>query len=357
MNRIVNLLLVILLTALLAACNLQDEHALADIPDTTSGIESFMPNAEIVYEEGFSDEPMYDSVDEALNAHENLQLQGGKSPKVKVRTHTFSNGETYTYTTAKGIVFEDDVLRMTTKKLRQAFKEYEKLLKAKEGNALTAQGFAGTRAGQWNCIIYRYFGDYLNCYDDPTRKWPDSTIWIDTNSLNNFSPTDRQKIIDDFADIAARSDLKVKYRTSGIRVILSNIKDGGCNATLGYSPTSNGRMNLGDGCFERQPKHELLHVAGHHHEHQRPGRERYIDVFEENLTELGTRAFAVRENTGQLIGQYDYGSIMHYRLSVNNDSLFVKNTSIGAFRPIGYTGRVGGTDLSRLDIATINARY
>ena len=303
---------------------------------------------------------MYDTLEEALNANEGLQTQGSEGPKkVKVRTHTFSNGETYTYTTAKGIVFEDDVLLMTTKKLRRAFKDYEQWMEGKEKKAdtLTTQAFAGIRASAADCDYYRNFGSYLNCYDDPNRRWPNSTIWIDTDSLDNFNSNQQQQIIDDFADVAARSDLKVRYRTPGIRVKLTNIDGAGCYAIIGYY--SNSAMNLTDKCFGRQPKHELLHVAGYYHEQRRPDRNDYIKVFEDNLTSEGVRAFAITRNVGQFFNNYDYGSIMQYTLeSVNTNPKYVEDTSIGAFKVIGgYSGIVGGQDLSPNDILMINARY
>ena len=137
----------------LVACDSQNGAAAPPTPYTVSGVESFMPNAEIVYgEEDFSNEPMFDTIEQALNAYEGLQTQQEESPQVTVYTHTFSNGETYTYAAAKGVVFEGDVLLFTVKELRQRFESYEQLLRDRAAGVLSAQGAAGSKPVGSGCI-------------------------------------------------------------------------------------------------------------------------------------------------------------------------------------------------------------
>ncbi|KAL1467231.1 hypothetical protein MTO96_026227, partial [Rhipicephalus appendiculatus] len=43
-------------------------------------------------------------------------------------------------------------------------------------------------------------------------------------------------------------------------------------------------LSLGDGClYNGTVAHELLHVVGFYHEHTRPDRDDYVDVFERNI--------------------------------------------------------------------------
>lgn len=58
--------------------------------------------------------------------------------------------------------------------------------------------------------------------------------------------------------------------------------------------------------------HEIGHTLGLHHEHQRPDRDQYIHVNEENIEEGAEPQFWVQFAL-PTVGPYDFGSIMHYR--------------------------------------------
>ena len=57
--------------------------------------------------------------------------------------------------------------------------------------------------------------------------------------------------------------------------------------------------------------HEIGHAAGFYHEQQRPDRDLFIEVNEENIEEGKEDNFDIR-TSGLTLGPYDYGSIMHY---------------------------------------------
>ena len=56
--------------------------------------------------------------------------------------------------------------------------------------------------------------------------------------------------------------------------------------------------------------HELMHALGAKHEHQRPDRDDYIEIIEENIEQGQAGQFTKFE--GHWIGPYDFDSVMHY---------------------------------------------
>ena len=56
--------------------------------------------------------------------------------------------------------------------------------------------------------------------------------------------------------------------------------------------------------------HELGHVLGFHHEHQRSDRDNYVTIDIGNVA--GNARFAFDKYTFPVVGAYDFGSIMHY---------------------------------------------
>lgn len=98
--------------------------------------------------------------------------------------------------------------------------------------------------------------------------------------------------------------------------------------------------------------HELGHVLGFYHEHQRPDRDEFIEIHYDNIpTELRTEF--KKKNALSLGSQYDYGSIMHYKLTV-----FSKNGEKTMTPKLNYTGEIGQRKrLSRQDKIQANNYY
>jgi hypothetical protein len=58
--------------------------------------------------------------------------------------------------------------------------------------------------------------------------------------------------------------------------------------------------------------HEMGHTIGLWHEHTRPDRDVYVEVYLSNVEVEARSNFAVRHGDGKAIGDYDYTSVMHY---------------------------------------------
>ncbi|XP_023232099.1 zinc metalloproteinase nas-6-like [Centruroides sculpturatus] len=87
----------------------------------------------------------------------------------------------------------------------------------------------------------------------------------------------------------------------------------GCNSHVGKQ---GGRqiLNLGRGCWNLGIiVHELGHVIGFYHEHNRPDRDRYIDIKWSNIIDEHTKTFLMYDkNLLRICDKYSYDSIMHY---------------------------------------------
>lgn len=69
---------------------------------------------------------------------------------------------------------------------------------------------------------------------------------------------------------------------------------------------------VGPSCNKGSVMHEIGHVLGLEHEHTRPDRDQYITVHWDNITTEKRHNFDIATSRAVPIGNYDYGSIMHY---------------------------------------------
>ncbi len=95
--------------------------------------------------------------------------------------------------------------------------------------------------------------------------------------------------------------------------------------------------------------HEIGHALGLLHEHQRPDRDRHIDV-PENIPQRRQNDFRVRED-GQRVNYYDIESVMHYMKSQGGVNISHKEDPDRQFE-----GQIRGT-LSLGDVAAIMFLY
>lgn len=189
------------------------------------------------------------------------------------------------------------------------------------------KGFKRNNIRVWPSQIIPY-------YISPDAEVARNTILrgiLKINNRTNVCLVPKSQDDDDFINFIA-SESTVSFSTLGYR-------DGGTTIQL----------NTNGGGSERTLKHEVLHSLGFSHEHQRPDRDDYITVNLANATPKYHYAFTKRE--GDVIGPYDYASIMHYNsyaFSENNrPTLRAKN---GA--SIEYS-----ENLTELDIQDINHHY
>jgi hypothetical protein len=98
--------------------------------------------------------------------------------------------------------------------------------------------------------------------------------------------------------------------------------------------------------------HEIGHTVGLWHEQSRSDRDNYVTIHLENIEPNKEINFQQRVNDGDDIGEYDYGSVMHY-----SSTEFSKNgqPTIVAKKEGAYIGQRDG--LSKGDIDAVKAIY
>lgn len=166
----------------------------------------------------------------------------------------------------------------------------------------------------------------------------------------SYSSSELTSINDAMSDIESVSGVRFVQRSNQTDYI-DILRDYGCYSSVGRR---GGRqvISLDNGCFFRQPTHELLHALGFWHEQSREDRNNYVDVWTANIEPGKEHNFNQHISDGNDIGHYDYDSIMHYfRTS------FSKNGNPTITKKNDYNYGLGGYELSAEDISTLQLMY
>ncbi len=111
-------------------------------------------------------------------------------------------------------------------------------------------------------------------------------------------------------------------------------------------------------CNKGSMMHEIGHVLGLEHEHTRPDRDQYIEVHWENITPEKRHNFDIASSRAVPIGDYDYGSIMHYGprnfaignastiTPINSSRITIGQRSAPSEGDLAAVAQLYGTDLS-----------
>ncbi|XP_067136306.1 astacin-like metalloprotease toxin 1 isoform X8 [Centruroides vittatus] len=130
----------------------------------------------------------------------------------------------------------------------------------------------------------------------------------------------------------------------------------GCNSMVGKE---GGRqiLNLGSGCWNVGIiLHELCHVIGLYHEHNRPDRDKYINIVWDNIKkEFKTEFQLYGKDFLRICDRYSYDTVMHYgpKSFAKDGKITIMPTLPNATIKEVYEWR----SLSESDIECINKLY
>lgn len=88
----------------------------------------------------------------------------------------------------------------------------------------------------------------------------------------------------------------------------------GCASWVGFRGGAQ-EVWLSSDCSAGSIMHEIGHALGLEHEHTRSDRDQYLEILWGNIDPEKRHNFAISNRRGVLLGDYDYGSIMHYGLT------------------------------------------
>lgn len=143
------------------------------------------------------------------------------------------------------------------------------------------------------------------------RLWPGGLVpYIISPSLPN-----QQRIHDAIAHWEEHTSIRFVERTD------ANAKDYpnyiefrpsfGCSSYVGMVGGKQ-PINLASACSTGNTIHEIGHALGLWHEQSRADRDVFVDVLYENIQPSMAFNFDKHVDDGEDMGEYDYGSIMHY---------------------------------------------
>lgn len=171
---------------------------------------------------------------------------------------------------------------------------------------------------------------------------------------------DPQRVTDAVAEWNARTVIRFEPR-AGENDYLLIMPEAGCAISDVGRRTGQQRICLGDSCTAMQLAHELGHTVGLWHEHCRHDRDSFVKVDWKNIEDGCEGNFMVDEIDGDPaptgdIGDYDYGSIMHYGRS--DMAVDPDRGVLTPLQPVPAGVEMGQRDaLSDGDIASIATLY
>jgi hypothetical protein len=136
----------------------------------------------------------------------------------------------------------------------------------------------------------------------------------------DFTAAERQRIVSKLAQWMSATPLSFVERTSQTAFLnitrepASPTQASACFSGIGQPRRgATVRTNIGPGCnSDHTVAHELGHAIGLFHEHQRADRDAYVTIDFDNVRANTEGNFTILA-TLPLVGEYDFGSIMHYR--------------------------------------------
>ncbi len=145
------------------------------------------------------------------------------------------------------------------------------------------------------------------------RVWPNGIVpYRLSTSLSDSAKSKVREAVDHWNSFKAVTLVeRTSANASAYPDYIDFVYENRCASWIGYQGNGAQSIYTGDKCSTGTLIHEIGHALGLLHEHTRSDRDQYVNIHWDRIEEDMEVNFEIMDGS-VLLGEYDYGSIMHY---------------------------------------------